>query len=125
MSERGDASRAELETTAPAKNYIRPPDTRAQGRLKAAGEATPRWCAPCLAAKNGEPLGKGGFISRQKRLREIDRRVRFLIKRWKRARWWIAGRAAKGGSLAQRYVRTRPYHSGRIERDGYRESPRS
>jgi transcription elongation factor GreB len=43
---------------------------------------TVRW-----AASNGDRSENGDYIYGKKRLREIDRRIRFLIKRLKAQRW--------------------------------------
>jgi len=77
----------ELELTpapAPAKNYISPAGyARLKGELKQLVEVerpevvrTVSW-----AAKNGDRSENGDYLYGKKRLREIDRRVRFLIKR--------------------------------------------
>ena len=68
----------------PAKNYISPAGyARLKAELKALVEAerpevvrTVSW-----AAKNGDRSENGDYLYGKKRLREIDRRVRFLIKR--------------------------------------------
>ncbi len=68
----------------PAKNYIsRAGYARLKGELKHLVEAerpevvrTVSW-----AAKNGDRSENGDYLYGKKRLREIDRRVRFLIKR--------------------------------------------
>ena len=68
----------------PAKNYITPAGyARLKAELKALVEAerpevvrTVSW-----AAKNGDRSENGDYLYGKKRLREIDRRVRFLIKR--------------------------------------------
>ena len=69
---------------APAKNYISPAGyARLKAELKALVELerpevvrTVSW-----AAKNGDRSENGDYLYGKKRLREIDRRVRFLIKR--------------------------------------------
>ena len=68
----------------PAKNYISPAGyARLKAELKQLVEVersevvrTVSW-----AAKNGDRSENGDYIYGKKRLREIDRRVRFLIKR--------------------------------------------
>ena len=68
----------------PAKNYISPAGyARLKAELKQLVEAerpevvrTVSW-----AAKNGDRSENGDYLYGKKRLREIDRRVRFLIKR--------------------------------------------
>jgi transcription elongation factor GreB len=68
----------------PAKNYISPAGyARLKGELKQLVEVerpevvrTVSW-----AAKNGDRSENGDYLYGKKRLREIDRRVRFLIKR--------------------------------------------
>jgi transcription elongation factor GreB len=68
----------------PAKNYISPAGyARLRGELKQLVEVerpevvrTVSW-----AAKNGDRSENGDYLYGKKRLREIDRRVRFLIKR--------------------------------------------
>jgi transcription elongation factor GreB len=68
----------------PAKNYISPAGyARLKEELKALVEVerpevvrTVSW-----AAKNGDRSENGDYLYGKKRLREIDRRVRFLIKR--------------------------------------------
>jgi transcription elongation factor GreB len=68
----------------PAKNYISPAGyARLKAELKQLVEAerpevvrTVTW-----AAKNGDRSENGDYLYGKKRLREIDRRVRFLIKR--------------------------------------------
>ena len=68
----------------PAKNYISPGGyARLKAELKQLVEAerpefvrTVSW-----AAKNGDRSENGDYLYGKKRLREIDRRVRFLIKR--------------------------------------------
>jgi transcription elongation factor GreB len=68
----------------PAKNYISPAGyARLKAELKQLLEAerpevvrTVSW-----AAKNGDRSENGDYLYGKKRLREIDRRVRFLIKR--------------------------------------------
>ena len=68
----------------PAKNYISPAGyARLKAELKALVEVerpevvrTVSW-----AAKNGDRSENGDYLYGKKRLREIDRRVRFLIKR--------------------------------------------
>jgi transcription elongation factor GreB len=69
---------------APARNYITPAGyARLRAELKQLVEAerpevvrTVSW-----AAKNGDRSENGDYLYGKKRLREIDRRVRFLIKR--------------------------------------------
>jgi len=68
----------------PARNYISPAGyARLKAELKRLVEVerpevvrTVSW-----AAKNGDRLENGDYLYGKKRLREIDRRVRFLIKR--------------------------------------------
>ena len=68
----------------PARNYISPAGyARLKGELKQLVEVerpevvrTVSW-----AAKNGDRSENGDYLYGKKRLREIDRRVRFLIKR--------------------------------------------
>ena len=68
----------------PAKNYISPAGySRVKAELKQLVETerpevvrTVSW-----AAKNGDRSENGDYLYGKKRLREIDRRVRFLIKR--------------------------------------------
>jgi len=68
----------------PARNYISPAGyARLKGELKSLVEVerpevvrTVSW-----AAKNGDRSENGDYIYGKRRLREIDRRVRFLIKR--------------------------------------------
>jgi len=68
----------------PARNYISPAGyARLKAELKALVEAerpevvrTVSW-----AAKNGDRSENGDYLYGKRRLREIDRRVRFLIKR--------------------------------------------
>ena len=70
------------------KNYVSPAGfARLQGELRRLVEAerpevvkTVAW-----AASNGDRSENGDYIYGKKRLREIDRRVRFLIKRLERA----------------------------------------
>jgi transcription elongation factor GreB len=72
------------EVPAPARNYISPAGyARLKAELKQLVEAerpevvrTVSW-----AAKNGDRSENGDYLYGKKRLREIDRRVRFLIKR--------------------------------------------
>jgi len=82
-SEQDEASRAEPGPP-PAKNYISPAGyARLKAELKQLVETerpevvrTVSW-----AAKNGDRSENGDYLYGKKRLREIDRRVRFLIKR--------------------------------------------
>ena len=80
-----DEEAPELEPVPPpAKNYISPAGyARLKAELKQLVEAerpevvrTVSW-----AAKNGDRSENGDYLYGKKRLREIDRRVRFLIKR--------------------------------------------
>lgn len=72
------------EAPTPARNYISPAGyARLRAELKALVEVerptvvqTVSW-----AAKNGDRSENGDYLYGKKRLREIDRRVRFLIKR--------------------------------------------
>jgi transcription elongation factor GreB len=72
------------EAPVPARNYISPAGyARLKAELKQLVEAerpevvrTVSW-----AAKNGDRSENGDYLYGKKRLREIDRRVRFLIKR--------------------------------------------
>jgi transcription elongation factor GreB len=74
----------EMQSPPPAKNYISPAGyARLKGELKQLVETerpevvrTVSW-----AAKNGDRSENGDYLYGKKRLREIDRRVRFLIKR--------------------------------------------
>jgi len=76
------------EAPAPAKNYITPAGfARLKAELKRLVELerpevvrTVAW-----AASNGDRSENGDYIYGKKRLREIDRRVRFLIKRLENA----------------------------------------
>ena len=82
-SEEGEAVEA-APAPAPAKNYISPAGyARLKAELKQLVEVerpevvrTVTW-----AAKNGDRSENGDYLYGKKRLREIDRRVRFLIKR--------------------------------------------
>jgi transcription elongation factor GreB len=86
MRESEDDDEAPLAEPAPPppKNYITPAGyARLKAELKALVEAerpevvrTVSW-----AAKNGDRSENGDYLYGKKRLREIDRRVRFLIKR--------------------------------------------
>jgi len=81
--EDGEAPRREP-APPPAKNYISPAGyARLKAELRALVEIerpevvrTVSW-----AAKNGDRSENGDYLYGKKRLREIDRRVRFLIKR--------------------------------------------
>ena len=83
-----DALEAPPETPAPAKNYITPAGyARQRAELKALVEVerpevvrTVSW-----AASNGDRSENGDYLYGKRRLREIDRRVRFLIKRLENA----------------------------------------
>ncbi|MSQ50027.1 MAG: transcription elongation factor GreB [Betaproteobacteria bacterium] len=74
----------QVSAPAPAKNYISPAGyARLKAELKQLVELerpevvrTVSW-----AAKNGDRSENGDYLYGKKRLREIDRRVRFLIKR--------------------------------------------
>ena len=74
----------EMRSPPPTKNYITPAGyARLKAELKVLVEAerpevvrTVSW-----AAKNGDRSENGDYLYGKKRLREIDRRVRFLIKR--------------------------------------------
>jgi transcription elongation factor GreB len=80
--------RAGAEAPVPAKNYITPAGfARLKAELKHLVETerpevvrTVSW-----AASNGDRSENGDYIYGKKRLREIDRRVRFLIKRLENA----------------------------------------
>jgi len=80
--------RAGAEAPAPAKNYITPAGfARFKAELKRLVEIerpevvrTVSW-----AASNGDRSENGDYLYGKKRLREIDRRVRFLIKRLENA----------------------------------------
>lgn len=83
-----DDPRARAEAPVPAKNYITPAGfARLKAELKRLVELerpevvrTVSW-----AASNGDRSENGDYIYGKKRLREIDRRVRFLIKRLENA----------------------------------------
>src|SRR5512145_505066 len=83
-SELDDEPAPAREAPAPAKNYVTPAGfARLKAELKQLVEAerpevvrTVAW-----AASNGDRSENGDYIYGKKRLREIDRRVRFLIKR--------------------------------------------
>jgi transcription elongation factor GreB len=83
-SEDDDEAPAHEPSPPPAKNYISPAGyARLKAELKQLVEAerpevvrTVTW-----AAKNGDRSENGDYLYGKKRLREIDRRVRFLIKR--------------------------------------------
>jgi len=84
-SEDGDAAGVEpAPAPAPARNYISPAGfARLKAELKQLVEVerpevvrTVSW-----AAKNGDRSENGDYLYGKRRLREIDRRVRFLIKR--------------------------------------------
>jgi transcription elongation factor GreB len=83
-----DEAHAGAEAPVPAKNYITPAGfARLKAELKHLVEAerpevvrTVSW-----AASNGDRSENGDYIYGKKRLREIDRRVRFLIKRLENA----------------------------------------
>ncbi len=87
-SEAEEAPQAEP-AAPPAKNYISPAGyARLRSELKQLVEAerpevvrTVSW-----AAKNGDRSENGDYLYGKKRLREIDRRVRFLIKRLEAAK---------------------------------------
>jgi transcription elongation factor GreB len=68
----------------PAKNYISPAGyARLKAELKALVEVERPEVTRVVswAAKNGDRSENGDYLYGKKRLREIDRRVRFLIKR--------------------------------------------
>ena len=68
----------------PAKNYITPSGyARLKGELKQLVETERPEVVRIVswAAKNGDRSENGDYLYGKKRLREIDRRVRFLIKR--------------------------------------------
>src|SRR5512139_3927280 len=79
-----DAALAPEPSPPPARNYISPAGyARLKAELKSLVEVerpevvrTVSW-----AAKNGDRSENGDYIYGKRRLREIDRRVRFLIKR--------------------------------------------
>ncbi len=83
-SDEGDEAPEAPEAPAPARNYISPAGyARLKAELKGLVEderpevvRTVSW-----AAKNGDRSENGDYIYGKRRLREIDRRVRFLIKR--------------------------------------------
>ena len=83
-SEDDDAAPVAEPAPPPPKNYITPAGyARLKAELKALVEVerpevvrTVSW-----AAKNGDRSENGDYLYGKKRLREIDRRVRFLIKR--------------------------------------------
>jgi transcription elongation factor GreB len=83
-SEDDDEAPALEPSPPPARNYISPAGyARLKGELKHLVETerpevvrTVSW-----AAKNGDRSENGDYLYGKKRLREIDRRVRFLIKR--------------------------------------------
>lgn len=83
-----DDPRARAESPVPAKNYITPAGfARLKAELKHLAETerpevvrTVSW-----AASNGDRSENGDYIYGKKRLREIDRRVRTLIKRLENA----------------------------------------
>jgi len=83
-SEQDDEPPVAPEIPAPARNYISPAGfARLQAEKKQLLEVerpevvrTVSW-----AAKNGDRSENGDYLYGKKRLREIDRRVRFLIKR--------------------------------------------
>jgi transcription elongation factor GreB len=83
-SEDDDDSPAPEPAPAPAKNYMSPAGfARLKAELRTLVEVerpevvrTVSW-----AAKNGDRSENGDYLYGKKRLREIDRRVRFLIKR--------------------------------------------
>ena len=83
-SEDDDEAPALEPSPPPAKNYISPAGyARLKGELKHLVDTdrpevvrTVSW-----AAKNGDRSENGDYLYGKKRLREIDRRVRFLIKR--------------------------------------------
>jgi len=84
-----DDPRAAAEAPAPPKNYITPAGfARLKAELRHLVELerpevvrTVSW-----AASNGDRSENGDYIYGKKRLREIDRRVRYLIKRLENAR---------------------------------------
>ena len=85
VRESEDDEAPELEPSPPpAKNYISP---AGYGRLKAELKQLVETERPEVvrtvswAAKNGDRSENGDYLYGKKRLREIDRRVRFLIKR--------------------------------------------
>jgi len=83
-SDDGEEAPAVPEAPVPARNYVSPAGyARLKAELKQLVEAerpevvrTVSW-----AAKNGDRSENGDYLYGKKRLREIDRRVRFLIKR--------------------------------------------
>jgi transcription elongation factor GreB len=83
-----DASEAPPEAPAPPKNYVTPAGyARQKAELKALVEVerpevvrTVSW-----AASNGDRSENGDYLYGKRRLREIDRRIRFLIKRLENA----------------------------------------
>jgi transcription elongation factor GreB len=83
-SEDDDAAARPEPSPPPAKNYISPAgEARLRAELRQLVEMerpevvrTVSW-----AAKNGDRSENGDYLYGKKRLREIDRRVRFLIKR--------------------------------------------
>jgi transcription elongation factor GreB len=83
-----DDERALAEAPVPAKNYITPAGfARLKAELKRLVELerpevvrTVSW-----AASNGDRSENGDYVYGKKRLREIDRRVRYLIKRLENA----------------------------------------
>ena len=87
-SDEGDEAPEAPEAPAPARNYISPAGyARLKAELKGLVEderpevvRTVSW-----AASNGDRSENGDYIYGKKRLREIDRRVRFLIKRLENA----------------------------------------
>jgi transcription elongation factor GreB len=92
VKESGDTeeqdARARAEAPVPAKNYITPAGfARLKAELKRLVELerpevvrTVSW-----AASNGDRSENGDYLYGKKKLREIDRRVRFLIKRLENA----------------------------------------
>ena len=56
------------------------------------------------AAGNGDRSENGDYIYGKRRLREIDRRIRFLSKRWKAPRW----STRRSRKIGTRYFLARP-----------------
>jgi transcription elongation factor GreB len=85
----GDAAPAAPEPAAPPKNYITPAGFArldAERRRLVERERPEVVRAVAAAAANGDRSENADYIYGKKRLREIDRRVRFLIKRLESAR---------------------------------------
>jgi transcription elongation factor GreB len=80
----GDEPVEAPEAAAPARNYISPAGyARLKAELKhlVEGERPEVVRTVAWAAKNGDRSENGDYLYGKRRLREIDRRVRFLIKR--------------------------------------------